>query len=375
MKGNIQSNGFQTPYSPEWQSPINILYIEDEEDDVIILRRNLKSTMFLPFQLFHALTLDRARLLINEYHIDVILVDQRLKRDDGFNVLNNLTSDYSIPVIMLSGMYNDDSIRQALQASAATCISKTDVVQHPEIIARAIESARSRYADWRKINTFIVHVLHDLAAPIRGAKSELISETGEPEELTLASTRKVLRCVDDIFTLYQRLEQIYLATTLKYRIQSVNMRDLFAQIVDDQKDILSKKGVSVEIQPDLPDIEGYPDLLGIAFRHLFSNAIRYLGSPEKPWIKIGCHSDIDSHIFYISDNGLGVDPRYHERMFFPLERIHRDGDNYQPGLGLSIARMIAGRHRGHCWIESEPMKGATLYFSVANYDDNHSLSP
>ncbi len=112
----------------------------------------------------------------------------------------------------------------------------------------------------------------------------------------------------------------------------------------------------------LPEIHGDRTQLGIVFSNLVDNAIKFR-SQEPPRIRIEATAQPGMWIFAVRDNGIGIDSRYHRRIFEMFKRVHNDG--YPgAGVGLPIAEQIIARHGGTMWVESELGRGAAFFFSL-----------
>ena len=99
------------------------------------------------------------------------------------------------------------------------------------------------------------------------------------------------------------------------------------------------------------------------FQNLIMNALRYNESLQ-PVIEIGfIERDRDIH-FYIKDNGIGIAPQFHQRIFVVFQRLHTDREYPGTGLGLALCKKIVERHGGTIWVESQPLKGSTFYFAL-----------
>jgi chemotaxis family two-component system sensor kinase Cph1 len=105
----------------------------------------------------------------------------------------------------------------------------------------------------------------------------------------------------------------------------------------------------------------FPQLTQL-FRQLLSNAICFHG-PEPPKIHVSASDAGDAIQFSVRDNGIGIDPRYHEQIFGVFKRLH--GREFPgTGIGLAISKRIVEQRGGRIWVESELGQGATFYFTI-----------
>ena len=89
-----------------------------------------------------------------------------------------------------------------------------------------------------------------------------------------------------------------------------------------------------------------------------------MGDTESPKIEIGYEERGGFHQFYIRDNGIGIDPKYHSKIFEMFQRLKKIEDREGTGLGLAIVERIVNNHGGKVWVRSETGKGATFYFTL-----------
>jgi signal transduction histidine kinase len=119
----------------------------------------------------------------------------------------------------------------------------------------------------------------------------------------------------------------------------------------------------VEIAPDLPVVwADRPRLLEV-FQNLVENAAKFTGGQSAPRIEIGARRDGETRVFYVKDNGRGIDPRFLERVFELFAKLDPGADG--TGVGLALVRRIVEAHGGRVWAESDGSgRGATFCFTL-----------
>ncbi|MGR3173391.1 MAG: sensor histidine kinase [Candidatus Scalindua sp.] len=126
---------------------------------------------------------------------------------------------------------------------------------------------------------------------------------------------------------------------------------------------IKELGVQVEIAPDLPVIHVDRRRLVEVLQNLIDNAAKHMGKQPEPHIEIGTRQDNEETVYYVRDNGVGIEPCYHENVFGLFNKL--DNESEGTGIGLAIVRRIVEVHGGRIWVESKGKeKGSTFCFTI-----------
>ncbi len=122
--------------------------------------------------------------------------------------------------------------------------------------------------------------------------------------------------------------------------------------------------IQVDISPDLPMVYGDRERLLEVLQNLIENAAKYMGNQREPRIEIGRRVDGQDQVFFVRDNGIGIESCYHEKIFSLFDQLDRNVDG--TGIGLALVKRIVEVHGGRIWVESAGLgKGSTFCFTIA----------
>lgn len=114
----------------------------------------------------------------------------------------------------------------------------------------------------------------------------------------------------------------------------------------------------------MPEVFGDRVRLTEVFQNLLENAIKFMGNHPEPTVKIGVRTTQGEVVCFVQDNGIGIAPSYHNRVFDLFDQL--TPDNQGSGIGLTLAKRIVDVHGGRIWVESEGEgKGSTFFFTLA----------
>jgi signal transduction histidine kinase len=126
---------------------------------------------------------------------------------------------------------------------------------------------------------------------------------------------------------------------------------------------LETSGVRTVIQSGLPSVVGDRPRLVEVMQNLIDNAAKYIGHQKEPFIEIGMRGmENDKPIFFVKDNGMGIDPKHHNRIFELFNKLEATTEG--TGVGLALVKRIIEVHGGRIWVESESGQGSSFYFTL-----------
>lgn len=144
--------------------------------------------------------------------------------------------------------------------------------------------------------------------------------------------------------------------------QAVSM-DSVLEYATDMLQLVIKDTDAAVTHESLPSIKVDERQMTQLFQNLISNAIKFRGQ-EPPRIHVSATRLDGEWLFSVHDNGIGIEPQYADRIFVIFQRLHNRDDYPGTGIGLAICKKIVERHGGRIWMESEPGKGSTFFFTV-----------
>jgi signal transduction histidine kinase len=166
------------------------------------------------------------------------------------------------------------------------------------------------------------------------------------------------RLVSDLLAL-SRVEKV--AATF----EDVSSLEIAENVTSSLQERLKAKGIELVVEDNLPTINCDKERIYQVFENLFVNAIKFTEDSENSQIEVGYEDTGAFHQFHVRDNGIGIDPEDHRKIFEKFHRLRQIEDEEGTGLGLAIVERIISEHGGQIWVESKKERGATFYFTLA----------
>lgn len=219
-----------------------------------------------------------------------------------------------------------------------------------------------------ELQQFAYIASHDLQTPLRavaGFARFLQEDYGK--QLDAQAVEYIEQIIAGADTMRGLIDSLLNYSRIDSRSKPFEWTDLnvsVSKVVETLGPALEATGGTVSCQ-QLPTVLAEPFQMFELFRQLIGNAIKF-HSDAPPRINVSAELDRDANCwwFRVEDNGIGIDPRYHERVFEIFRRLHRSEAYPGDGVGLAIARRIVHRHRGRMTLDSQPGEGSVFRFSL-----------
>lgn len=235
-----------------------------------------------------------------------------------------------------------------------------------EAYGRSLETAR------REVDAIVYGITHDLKKSLRGIEAfasflgEDYADALDDEGLEMlgsiaVNVDRINQLADDLIGLVEHEREP--GQPVRFE-----MRGLLEEVRDR---VLERHRGEVIIEGEMPAITGDRARLLLVFDNLVDNGLKFNRDPE-PRVVISCHDQVLAWRFDVVDNGIGIEPRYHERVFELFARLNHQDEFPGNGTGLNLARRIAEEHRGRLEVESAP--GGGTRFSVSLPKESEALT-
>ena len=363
---------------------LRVLIVEDSEYDTQSILRELRRG---GYEVKHERAETRATMeqALSRHTWDLILCDYTLPRFSAGDALKTLQrSGLDLPFIIISGTIEEENAVDMLKAGAHDFIVKSRMARLLPAIERELKDAMTRHlrreaemerqqltvrleAINSEIERFTYLAFHDLRAPLITIKGfagalEQDLEAGRRDEVK-RDLQRIAGAADKMDEILSDLLEFARIGRVRRPSEAIESEQLAQEALQKLDGLIRAKNITVKIAPDLPRVYGDRVRLREVFENLIENAATYTSDQEQPLIEIDTRWQEDQKIIFVRDNGQGVDPRYHNRIFELFEKL--DPNTQGPGIGLALTKRIIEVHGGRIWIESSGQgQGSTFCFTL-----------
>lgn len=248
--------------------------------------------------------------------------------------------------------------------------NKTDASSNAEVDVLAEELKRVSL-ELERANKDLEHfayiVSHDLREPLRMVlkfteliikkfRNKIGTEADEYLGFITEGINRMQLIIDDLLK-YSKIN------TTNREFSEINCNEILEQVILSLHPAI-KETKTVINYDDLPCVNGNTTALAQVFRYLIDNSIKFRKVTSTPIIHISCTDEGSFWKFLVKDNGIGIDPKFREKIFVIFQKLHGNKEYTGSGSGLAITKRIVELHGGEIWVESEPGNGASFYFTL-----------
>lgn len=225
-----------------------------------------------------------------------------------------------------------------------------------------------------QLENFAYMASHDLKAPVRTiiSFSQLLKRSAEEKlnesekdflTFIIGATNNMQHLIEALLT-YARVntqEQVLTEVPVKALIETI--RGDLHSLIEENKAQIKVKGIPAKIAADETKVRRL-------FQNLIQNAIKFQRKDVLPLIKIEGEDKPHHWQFSISDNGIGIETEFHEKIFLLFRKLHNQKEYQGTGIGLALCKKIVEQHGGRIWLESTPGEGTTFFFTIKKAEPN-----
>jgi two-component system, sensor histidine kinase and response regulator len=357
---------------PKTDLPTSVLNVDDYPPGLYARTKVLRQA---GFEVLEATTGSETLRLVSERLPAVVLLDVNLPDIHGFEVCrrirtNPLLAATTILHISASSVQEHQQVNGLNTGADGYLIEPVD----PSVLVATIKAflrVRQAEAALRRSNEdlerFAYRVTHELNEPLRTITmhSQLLEErlAGKLDPEVSKSLEFVQEGVTRMRTFIDDLLRYSQSTHAGSDVRSLNMEEVLSEAVSSLGAAIQESGAKITHDP-LPELVA-DARIGHVLQNLISNAIKYGREGVTPEIHVAAKLDGNAWQFSVSDNGIGIAPRYWQSIFQVFQRLH-GRDIPGTGVGLALAQKIVETNAGRIWVESQPGSGSTFYFTISN---------
>jgi len=383
---------------------IRILYIEDNEDDFLILRSVMEKIPDSAYSITNVNSIPKALDYLLKEKTDLVFLDLGLPGSSGKEAYGKLVDKFpNVPVIIMSGNEDKNVAYELITLGAEDFFIKGNL--HPDLLDRGVTYSLKRHelknllkeevAQRKKteealrtardeleirvqertlelkrsneeLEQFAYVASHDLQEPIRkivgfsqifASKFEGQIDTKSKEHLNyvIDGAKRMQALIQDLL-LYSRIGQNELI------LEVLDLNGVVKEAVGNLELIIKETNAEIICHP-LPSLSAHKSFIVQIFQNLISNSIKYR-SDKAPRVEIAAQQKENQWEFTIQDNGIGIEFQYANKLFVIFQRLHPKGRYPGTGIGLAVCKRMVEMHKGKIWIEPHTGAGAVFKFTL-----------
>ncbi|MBI1212706.1 MAG: response regulator [Alphaproteobacteria bacterium] len=357
----------------------NILIVDDRKENLLATEKVLRP---LYANIFKATSGNEALSLLLRHQFALVLLDVQMPEMDGFEtamLMQEHDSMKGVPIIFVTAISKEEQY-----ASRAADIGAVDYIFKP-INSDILKSKVKVYLDLyvqrqhilelnavlqqsnEELERFAYICSHDMQEPVRMMNSyaSLLQEHcvdamdekgGRYINFILSNARRMQKMIQDILNFSRVGRQ-------EVQIEQVDCNEIAREVLAEFDGVVAEKKAVVTCGV-LPTLQTSPTLMRVLFQNLIGNALKFHGGDKVPEVTVSAEREEAGWRFSVRDNGIGIDEKFHDRIFTIFQRLHRKENFPGTGIGLSTCRKFIRLCGGEIGFESSPGNGSEFFFTL-----------
>ncbi|MCK4732466.1 MAG: response regulator, partial [Methanophagales archaeon] len=351
------------------KTPVKILVCDDDPAFRKLVRTYLRSAD-MDFVLKEAGQKGEIRDALDKGGIDLVLMDILMPEKSGIEWLDEIVEKRIAPVVMLTGFGSEEIAVQSIHEGAIDYIPKERLTRDRLLstIKITLETWKRKLAEEEKrrlmeeleakneeLERFAYSVSHDLKSPLSAiyGYASILREDLERNEIEKGKIH--LKRIENGVTLMDKMLSDTLQLSRAGRVvnppEDVPFGELIEKALEQTEEKIKSRKIKISVTEDFPTVLVDRMRMVEVLVNLITNSINYMGEQPHPKIEIGHRLEGEETVFFVRDNGIGIEPSKHTKVFELFYRIDRSSKG--TGAGLAIVRRKIEVHGGRIWIESE----------------------
>jgi len=246
-----------------------------------------------------------------------------------------------------------------------------EIIAHNKALNKTVQERTAALEQKnRELESFAYSISHDLRAPLRsleGFSRALVEDYGGVlDEGGRDYLNRIVNAAVRMDALINDLLAYSRLGRSGVHMESVNMEELLRLSLEDLRPAIVEAGAVVRVAGPLPTVVGDASMLHVLWTNLISNALKFRRPGVAPAVTVAARPEGNVVTFSVADNGIGIDPKFQDKVFNIFQRLHSDDEYPGTGIGLATAHKVVAAHGGRIWFESQPGQGATFFFQLPN---------
>lgn len=347
------------------------LIVEMEEAEALEPARRLAGSIFAAGIVFLAVLILGTYLMARRIARPILSVAQAADRVSQGKLDTKATVRTDDEIGALARSFNG-MVEQLAGHYAEMSEKILQLEQAENALHESLEELKGKNDELRRFN---YTVSHDLKSPLVTIKGFL---GFVEEELRAGHVDDALSDIERISEAADRMHQLLNDLLALSRIGRAHLppepcplEELAREAVDSVAERTALERAEITIDPALPVVLAERGRFLQVFENLIGNALKYMGTQPSPRVEVGMRRNAEGPVVFVRDNGAGIDPAYHEKVFGLFERLSPDVDG--TGVGLAIVQRIVESYGGRVWVESEGLgRGSTFCFTLPGGEDEEA---